>query len=168
MNAKIENLTDLFIEQGRELYDATKLEQKELPNIGKHVSNSQLKTIVDRQVNTAKNQSISLTDAFKKLKEKPDGEKNLCCDAIIKQAKSLIDRSKDDRIRDAAIINSIQRLNHDKIASYGSLAAYAQEIGQDEIAKNMFTALEEEKAIDKDLSALAEREINRRAYSTTM
>lgn len=165
MNKKIENLRDLFIEQGRELYDASKQEQKELPNIQKKVSNQQLIQVIDRQLNAAKNQNSQLQQAFKKLNVSPEGEKNQCFQSIFKQTKSLIDRCKDPAVCDAAIVNSIQQLNHNKITGFGSLSSYAKEIGQEEISSSLHETLDEEKAIDNELSELAENEINKKAVS---
>ncbi|MBL6448115.1 DUF892 family protein [Fulvivirga sp. 29W222] len=168
MATKLENLKDLFLEQGRELHDAAMQEQKELPEILKDATNQQLKAIIDRQLKMAKTEISYLDEAFKKLRVKGQGEKNLCCESIIKQTKALIKRSKDAEVRDAAIINSIQRLNHNKITGFGSLTSYAREIGQDEIAANLHKALEQEKSIDEDLSDLAEWEVNKKAASVVL
>ncbi|ELR69517.1 Hypothetical protein C900_05049 [Fulvivirga imtechensis AK7] len=168
MTTKLENLKDLFLEQGRELYDAAKQEQKELPGIQKQVTNQQLRKIIDRQLDVANTEIRYLDEAFKKLNASAQGEKNHCCESIIKQTKSLIDRSKDAEVRDAVIVNSIQRLNHNKITGFGSLTSYAKEIGHKEIADSLHKALEQEKGIDQDLSNLAEKEINRKAVSMAL
>lgn len=163
MGTQIETLRDLFIEQGRELYDVTGQEQVELPLIKRQVSNPQLRKLLDRQLSTVKNQRIRVQEALKKLETTPEGEKNVCCQAVFKQTKNLIDRSKNPRVRDAVILNSIQRLNHTKITGLGSLTAYAREIGQPEIASAIHETLDEEKAIDRELSRLAESDVNKKA-----
>lgn len=160
---KIGSLKDLFIEQGRELYDASRQEQKELPSLRQQARNSDLKKIIDRQITTARDQSERIEKAFKKLNVNPEGVKNSCCESMIKRAQELAGQSATDEVRDAAIINSIQRLNHNKITGFGSLTAYAREIDQPEIASSLHKSLEEERGIDKDLSRLAEKEINKKA-----
>lgn len=160
---KIGSLKDLFIEQGRELYDASRQEQKELPSLRQQARNSDLKKIIDRQITTARDQSERIEKAFKKLNVNPEGVKNACCESMIKRAQELAGQSTTDEVRDAGIINSIQRLNHTKITGFGSLTAYAREIDQPEIATSLHTSLEEERDIDKDLSRLAEKEINKKA-----
>lgn len=164
MSKKIENLRDLFIVQGREIYDATKQEVSELQKIQKHVSNPQLKKVLDSQLNIAKNQKIRLQNTFKKMNVSPEGELNDTCEAALKKTHNLIERSKDSEVRDAAIISSIQRFNHSKIASLGALTSYARQLGFEDVIINSFhEALTEEKDIDKKLTTLAESEINKQA-----
>ena len=168
MSKKINNLKDLFVEQGRELYDSSLQEEKELVAIENHVSNIELKNVINRQLNTAKDQRTRLDKAFKTINAKVEGEKNECCQAVFRKTQSLIDRSGDPRIKDAVIINSIQRLNHGKIAVLGSLASYAKEIGYPEIAFSIHETLNEEKAIDRELTDLAEKEINQKALTSML
>lgn len=168
MSKRINNLKDLFVEQARELYDSSLQEEKELGFIESHVSNAQLKNVVNNQFNTARDQRALLDKAFKTLNTSVEGEKNECCQAVLRKAQSLIDRSGDGRIKDAVIINSIQRLNHSKIAILGSLASYAKEIGHPEIAYSLKETLDEEKAIDRELTDLAEKEINQKALTSLL
>ena len=163
MQQKISNLQDLFIEQGRELYDVSKIEQRELPHIQKQATSPQLKKVLDRQLSTSKTQSGRLQQAFKTLNVSSDGEQALSYDTLIKHTKDLINRSEDGQVRDAVIVNSVQKLNHNKISSLGSLESYAKEIGQAEIANWLHDSLKEEKAIDQELSTLALSEISKKA-----
>jgi ferritin-like metal-binding protein YciE len=168
MGKKIKNLKDLFIEQGRELYDSSIQEEKQLGIIENHAWNTKLKNVINRQLSTARDQRDRLTSAFKTLNTQIEGEKNECSQAVLRKTQSLIDRSHDQRIKDAVIINSIQRLNHTKIAGLGSLASYAKEIGHPEIAHSIQETLEQEKAIDRELSDLAEKEINQKALTSLL
>lgn len=164
----IKDLRDLFIEQGRELYEASRQEENALPGILQQTHNSGLRTIINKELETARIQRNRLEDAFRKLKVEPKGEKNTCCESIINQTMDLIQRSTVPEVRDAVIINTIQRLNHLKMTGFGSLAAYAQQIGEKEISHIVHEALEEERGIDRDLSHLAEKEINARAAHTLL
>jgi len=165
MSKKIENLRDLFIEQGRELIDAFKQEQKELPKVQKWVNNSRLKDLIIRELNTTKLQNFKVEQALKDMNLDPEGEKNECCESIFKQTRKYIDRSIDSEVRDAAILNALQRLNHNKITGFGSFAAYANEIGNPKLAQALHETLEDEKSIDMELTKLAEAEINKVAVS---
>lgn len=165
MSTKIENLKDLFIEQGRELYNASRQEEKELPNIQKASTNSRLSLLIDRKINLSKEQKDRLHQVFNKLGQRPEGETSECCKAVLKQANSLIARSTDPEIKDAAIITAVQRLNHAKITGLGTLTSYAKEIGENEIANSLHEALVQEKVIDSELSELAEQRINKSAVT---
>lgn len=167
MDKKIVNLRDLLIEQGRELYDASLQEQLDLPRIQSKATNPQLRNLIGQQLDTAKDQKDRLQKAFTKLSVSPGGERNECCQSIFRQTYDLIDRSQDPEVRDAAIINAIQRLNHSKIALLGAMASYARETGYSDLAGSMHATLEKEKTLDQNLTALAEKEVNRKAVTAT-
>jgi len=164
---KIESLKDLFIEQGRELYDAARQEQKELPSLRQQARNAELKKILDRQIATARDQATRIEHVFKKMNVSPEGVKSACCESLVSRARQMANQSVISEVRDAAIINSVQRLNHNKITGFGSLTAYASEIGHADLATALHKALEEERAIDEDLSRLAQTEINKKAEMAT-
>jgi len=72
----------------------------------------------------------------------------------------------DKNVLDAAIVGSAQAVEHYEMARYGTLIAWAEELGRDDIARLLNTNLKEEKAADKKLSTIAERKgVNRKAAS---
>jgi ferritin-like metal-binding protein YciE len=68
-------------------------------------------------------------------------------------------------VLDAALIAAAQAVEHYEITRYGTLAAWAHQLGRDDCAAVLQRTLEEEKATDKKLSALAESKLNRKAAS---
>lgn len=166
MKNDINNLKDLFIEQGREIYNAVIQEEKELKQIKEHANDKELRAAIEKEETAVTEQKKWLQDAFDRMSIEPKGESNICTEAILKQAKDYIERSKDPEIRDAAIINAIQRMNHNKITSLGSFKSYAKEIGENTVVDSIKDSLTDEKQIDKTLSELAIRSINKRAAVT--
>jgi ferritin-like metal-binding protein YciE len=164
---QIQDLKDLFVEQGRELYETSRQEENALPDTEKQANNPELKKIIRQQLDTATSQRRRLEQAFRKLNANVDGEKNPWSETALKETKDLASRSTAGEVRDAAIINGIQRLNHMKMSAYGSLSAYANTIGESEIAELVHDSLEEERNIDRDLSKLAEAEINTKANAVS-
>ena len=72
----------------------------------------------------------------------------------------------DKNVLDAAIIGSAQAVEHYEMARYGTLIAWAEELGRDDIVRLLNTNLKEEKAADKKLSTIALRKgVNRKAAS---
>ncbi len=165
MTNEIQNLRDLFIEQGRELFDSSKQQQEELAMIKKEATNERLVRLVERQLQSSADQNRRINESFNQLHVSPEGEASECCEAIFVQTHNLIERSPESHVRDAAIINCIQRLNHLNITGLGSLGAYAKSIGHVEITASMHDALVVEKAIDEDLSELAEDVVNKSAVT---
>lgn len=58
---------------------------------------------------------------------------------------------------DAALLAAAQAVEHYEITRYGTLIAWAEELGQAPVAKLLTTTLNEEKAADKKLTTIAEK-----------
>jgi ferritin-like metal-binding protein YciE len=69
----------------------------------------------------------------------------------------------DAETMDACLIAGGQRAEHYEMAAYGTLIAWAKVMGHTEAADLLEEILEEEKAADQKLSALAEGGINQAA-----
>jgi ferritin-like metal-binding protein YciE len=65
-----------------------------------------------------------------------------------------------DKIRDAAVTASIQRIIHYKIAGYGTIASYAKALGKVEEAAHFARLAARDKQIDSELSGLAKKTLN--------
>jgi ferritin-like metal-binding protein YciE len=82
--------------------------------------------------------------------------------AILSEAERWADEIDDQAVRDAAIIASMQRIQHYEIAAYGALAAWAKLQGLEE-AGTLAEILEQEKAADARLNAIARQKVNAEA-----
>ena len=163
MIKKIENLKDLFLERARELYDTSLLEQKELAKIKERADNQQLAKIIEREIESAKNQAGVLIEILSSINERHTGGRDLCARAIFEEAHELISKCEDQKVTEAAIVESIQRLNHNNIVSLGTLAAFAKELGMISFALSLKESLSEEKSTDRNLSELATTQVNKEA-----
>lgn len=65
-------------------------------------------------------------------------------------------------MRDAALIAAAQKVEHYEIASYGTLATLAEQLGYRKAAK-LLKETEEEKATDIKLTDLAINNVNKKA-----
>ena len=86
-------------------------------------------------------------------------------DGIIEEADDVVGEIADDTVLDAALINAAQAAEHYEIARYGSLVAWAKQLGRNDCASILQKTLDEEKATDKKLTSLAESKVNLRAAS---
>ena len=86
-------------------------------------------------------------------------------DGIIEEADDVVGEVADDTVLDAALINAAQVAEHYEIARYGSLIAWAKQLGRNDCASILQKTLDEEKATDKKLTSLAESKVNLRAAS---
>ena len=98
-----------------------------------------------------------------------EAEESSCpaIDGILKAGNSMVNSITDDQVKDAALTHAAQMVEHYEIAQYGTLAAWARELGRDDCAQLLHRTLEEEKATDQKLTQLAEARLNRRAEMET-
>jgi ferritin-like metal-binding protein YciE len=103
---------------------------------------------------------------FEKLGEKPRGVKCPAIDGLINEADEVAGEVGDKEVLDAAIVGAAQSVEHYEMARYGTLIAWAEALGHDDIVRLLTTNLNEEKAADKKLSGIAVRKgVNRKAAS---
>lgn len=160
---KMENLKDLLIAQGSEMYDAVIQEQRALPNLRQQAKEPRLKDLIDRELTASKYQENQLATIFRGMGISPEGIHNRCCESMISRAEKFTALSENKEVKDAALINAIQGINHHKITGFGSFTAYARESGYSEIAHKAHELLEQEREIDEKLSELAKETVNRKA-----
>ena len=86
-------------------------------------------------------------------------------DGIIKEADEVTGEVADKSVLDAALINAGQAAEHYEITRYGSLIAWAKQLGRNDCASVLQKTLDEEKATDRKLTSLAESKVNLRAAS---
>jgi ferritin-like metal-binding protein YciE len=84
-------------------------------------------------------------------------------DGIIEEADDVTGEVDNKSVMDAALIAAAQAVEHYEITRYGSLIAWAKELGRNDSAALLQQNLDEEKATDKKLSAIAESNVNRMA-----
>jgi ferritin-like metal-binding protein YciE len=65
----------------------------------------------------------------------------------------------------AGLISSGQAAEHYEIARYGTLVAWAKQLGKEDVANLLHETLEEEKAADDLLTSIAEGGVNRSAMA---
>src|SRR5215207_899120 len=161
--AEAGTLHDAFIDELRDTYDAEKQLTKALAKLAKASSNPKLRQAFESHLQETQNQIARLEQVFAGLDEKVRGKH---CDGIagiIEEGKSIMEEDFDDTTMDACLIAAGQRAEHYEMAAYGTLIAWAKAMGHTEAVDLLQKNLDEEKAADAKLSALAEGGINRTA-----
>jgi ferritin-like metal-binding protein YciE len=161
--AETATLHDAFIDELRDTYDAEKQLTKALPKLAKAACDPKLKEAFESHLEETQGQIERLERVFASLDEKVRGKH---CDGIagiIEEGKAIMEEDFDDSTLDACLIAAGQRAEHYEMAAYGTLVAWAQAMGHTEAARLLQETLDEEKAADKKLSALAEGGINQDA-----
>jgi len=156
-------LHDAFLEELRDTYDAEKQLTKALPKLAKASTSPQLRAAFESHLEETRGHVDRLEQVFESLDEKVRGKH---CDGIagiIEEGKSIIEEDFDEATMDASLIAAGQRAEHYEMAVYGTLLAWARDMGHTDAARLLEQTLEEEKAADAKLTSLAEGGINQEA-----
>jgi ferritin-like metal-binding protein YciE len=164
--AEAGTLHDAFIDELRDTYDAEKQLTKALPKLAKAASNPKLRQAFESHLQETQAQVARLEQVFEGLEEKARGKHCEGIAGIIEEGKAVMQEDFDETTMDACLIAAGQRAEHYEMAAYGTLVAWAQAMGHTEAATLLQQTLDEEKATDKKLSALAEGGINQGAADT--
>jgi ferritin-like metal-binding protein YciE len=161
--AQATTLHDAFLDELRDVYDAEKQLTKALPKMAKAASSPQLRKAFETHLKETQGQIGRLEKAFASLDEKVRGKHCDGIEGIIEEGKSVMEEDFDETTMDACLIAAGQRAEHYEMAAYGTLVAWATAMGHSEAANLLQQTLDEEKAADAKLSALAEGGINEQA-----
>jgi ferritin-like metal-binding protein YciE len=162
----IQTMDDLFLHGLKDIYYAEKQIVAALPKMIEKATNRDLSKGLRDHLGETEKQIVRLDQAFKKMNVEPEGVKCPGIDGLISEANEIAGEIADKEVLDAAIIGAAQSVEHYEIARYGTLIAWAEELGRDDVVRLLTTNLNEEKAADKKLSTVALRKgVNRRAAS---
>jgi len=159
----IKTLDDLFVHQLRDIYYAEKQIVQELPEMIEKAKDPGLKQGFESHLGETKNHVKRLEQVFKMHGVEAKGVECPAIDGIIEEADEIIGEVDDKKVLDAALIAAAQAVEHYEITRYGTLIAWAKQLGRPDCASVLQENLEEEKAADSKLTSLAEGNINVKA-----
>lgn len=161
--AAMEDLRDLLIDELRDIYDAEHRITKALPKMRKAAGSEDLKEGFDLHLQETEGQIERLEQIFDLLDEPAKRKKCEGILGLLEEGEEKMEEDAHQAVLDAALIASAQKVEHYEIAAYGTLRTYAQLLGHDEVVALLEETLQEEKATDEKLTALAEAGINEAA-----
>lgn len=159
----IKTMDDLFLHVLQDIYYAEKQILKALPDMIEKATNRDLTAAFKGHLAETEKHVWRLEQAFELIGERPKGTACPAIDGILKEGKEIAGEVAEKKVLDAALITAAQAVEHYEITRYGTLIAWAKEIGADAVAKLLTTTLNEEKTADKKLTAIADRNVNQKA-----
>ncbi len=163
LSKPIKTLDDLFVHTLQDIYYAENQIAKNLPTMIGKATDPQLKQGFETHLQETQNQIKRLEQVFQMHGQPVKGVTCAAMDGILDEAKETMGDVDDTDVRDAAILASAQAVEHYEITRYGTLVAFAKQLGRDDCASVLQQNLDEEKATDKKLTAIAESRVNRKA-----
>jgi ferritin-like metal-binding protein YciE len=150
-------MTELFVDELKDLYSAEKQITRVLPKLAKAATSVDLKQAFLSHLEETNGQVARLDKIFETLGKTPRGKTCVGMKGVLEEGAEVLEDTDKGSVRDAALISAAQRVEHYEMAGYGSVRDFAKMLGQGEIATLLEETLEEEKAADKKLTSIAKQ-----------
>jgi ferritin-like metal-binding protein YciE len=160
-----ETLINVFEDLLKDMYWAEKYLVRSMPKLVKAASSEELRDAMEKHLEETDQQAGRIEKCFELLDLKPEGEKCEAMEGLITEANEAISRYSDSSVRDAALIASVQKVEHYEITAYGTMRTMAKVLGRMQCAELLEQCKDEEAEMDEKLTSLAEK-INLQASET--
>lgn len=153
----VKTLNDLFIHDLADIYSAEKQIARALPKMARAASDEHLVAAFNQHLEETRGQ-IERLDEFVEVTPEIKIKRMKChaLEGLAEEAQEIIESVEKGEVRDQGLIAAAQKVEHDEIATYGTLQALALKPGYTKAAKLLALTLEEEKQTDVKLTTLAE------------
>jgi len=156
-------LRDLLTLELQDTYSAETQLTKALPKMAKAASNAELRAGFEQHLKETENHVRRLEQVAKELNISLKGNTCEGMEGLIEEGEEVIGLSAENEVKDAGLIAAAQKVEHYEISAYGTLCAWAKQLGLSSVANTLSQTLDEEKRTDEKLTRLAEQMVNLQA-----
>ena len=156
-------LDDLFHDTLKDIYFAEKKVLATLPKMAKAAQNEELKAAFEKHRTETKGQIERLEKVFAVIEKKPQGKTYAAIVGITDEGAEIMEEYKSSPALDAGLLAAAQAVEHYEISRYGTMIAWAEELGLEDAVSLLEETLEEEEATDEALTEIAKTAINQEA-----
>ncbi len=165
MNKNEKTLSDLFIDELQDMYDAEHRIARALPKLAKAATAPKLQAAFQKHLKETLGQISNLEQVFESIGEKAKAKKCQATVGLLEEGDEIAAEFKGSPALNAALISAGQKVEHYEIASYGCLHEWAALLGHDKAAKLLEENLDQEKAANDKLTELAQEGSNDEALA---
>ncbi len=159
----IKTLDDLFVHTLQDIYYAEKQIEKSLPKMIDKATDTAIKAGFEKHLQETKGHIQRVEQVFEMHGAKVKAVNCPAIDGILEEADEIAGDIDDKQVLDAALIASAQAVEHYEMTRYGTLMAWAKQLGRSDCASVLAQNLKEEQATDKKLTELGESKVNLQA-----
>ena len=156
-------LDELFHDTLKDIYFAEKKILATLPKMAKAAQSAELKAAFEKHLTETEGQIERLEQVFAVIEKKPQGKTCAAINGIAEEGAEIMEEYKGSPALDAGLLAAAQAVEHYEISRYGTLIAWAEELGLDDAVSLLKETLEEEEATDEALTEIAKTAINQQA-----
>lgn len=160
-----QTLDTLFHETLKDIYYAERKIGTALRKMARAAQDPELKAAFQTHEQETQAQYERLSEVFDALGKRPTGKTCDAIEGIIAEAQEIMEEFKGSPALDAGLLAAAQAVEHYEIARYGTLKAWAAQLGLADAERLLDQTLQEETATDQILTGLAETVINAAAQS---
>ena len=131
--AKEKTLEDLFHDTLKDIYYAERKILKALPKMKRAAQSDDLKAAFDKHQQETEGHVERLQQVFEILGKRAQGKTCDAIEGIIAEGEEIMDEFTDDAALDAGLVSAAQKVEHYEIASYGSMKAWAEQLGLEDL-----------------------------------
>ena len=158
-------LDELFHDTLKDIYFAEKKILSTLPKMAKAAQSEELKAAFEKHYTETEGQIDRLEKVFAVIEKKPQGKTCAAIVGITDEGAEIMQEYKGSPALDAGLLGAAQAVEHYEISRYGTLIAWAEELGLNDAVSLLEETLEEEEATDEALTEIAKTAINQQAQA---
>jgi ferritin-like metal-binding protein YciE len=157
------SLEDMFLDGLKDIYYAEKKILKTLPRMAKGAESEEVAAAFEKHREQTEEQVERLEQIFESMDKPARGKTCPAIDGIIEEGSEILSDYKDAPALDAGLVGAAQAVEHYEIARYGTLIAWAEQLGMKDALQLLRKTLQEEMDTDEILTKLGEQGVNERA-----
>jgi ferritin-like metal-binding protein YciE len=157
-------LHELFLDELADILNAEQQLIKALPKMAGAATSEELKAAFETHLTETEYHITRLEQVFSSIDEPVQSKECKAMKGLLEEGKELMEELADSPALDTALISAAQKVEHYEIASYGTLCAWAEKMEHDEAAELLAVTLDEEKAANDLLTAIAETSVSESGY----
>lgn len=151
---------DLLTQELKEIYSAERQLSRAIPKLVKTVQSQRLREMLERRREQGGTLIEAIDEALEEIGTTKSRPKNPAMEGLLEDVSEHVDEIKDEAMLDAALLASIQKIEHYCIAAWGTAKSMGNLLGQEKVVEAMERALDEGKRYDEEMTQLAETEVN--------
>jgi ferritin-like metal-binding protein YciE len=156
-------LDELFHDTLKDIYFAEKKILATLPKMAKAADSEELKAAFEKHHGETEGQIERLEQVSAAIDKKPQGKTCAAIVGITDEGAEIMQEYKGSPALDAGLLAAAQAVEHYEISRYGTLIAWAEELGLDDVVALLRETLDEEEATDEALTEIAKAAVNQQA-----
>lgn len=158
--AATKTLDDLFYETLKDIYYAERKISKALPKMARNAQSEELKQAFQLHKDETDGQIERLQQIFELIGKRARGKTCAAIEGILEEGEEIMEEFKGTPALDAGLLAAAQAVEHYEISRYGTLRAWAKQLGLKEAVSLIEETLAEEERTDEKLTGLAEDTVN--------